>query len=289
MSDAQQDEWKARWLPKGLPSGLLDEMIAEANAEYETELGVWKFNNFANVLVHVTDVDLEENEFYIYIVQRAETVFFGEGTYSKDWSFTQVPCTEIVFQVFKMHVGESITAIGYGFSLETISKDTDVNVTISAICETPPPTPQLTTANLLVNQNFELGNLNGWTLVGEYSHIDHHQYCTEHSGAWQCYLYWNGYLEQTLIIPLWRGWCTIFTVCFQAGYDIPNSRITLYFNDSTSRSIHVFSAGWVKFNLLTAIADEGGLLFPEGKILTKIRFTPDSTQSITVDDVRINE
>jgi hypothetical protein len=67
MSNTEQEEWKKKWLPKGLPETLLDEMIAEANAEYETELGVDKFNNYAIVKVNVLDYPiLDKNGLIAY-------------------------------------------------------------------------------------------------------------------------------------------------------------------------------------------------------------------------------
>ena len=133
MSSPEQEQIKTKYLALGLPESLIDAMIAEANIEYETDIGVEQFNRYANVKVFVDDVDLLEGEFYLYIIQRANTIFYGEGTLSAEWDFAQVPCTEIVFQVFKMFVGETLTIHGYGYSIVTVSKEMSVIVTIGAI------------------------------------------------------------------------------------------------------------------------------------------------------------
>lgn len=128
MSQPEETQWKNKWLDKGLPETLLDEMIDEVNAEYDTELGVWYFHRYAQVRVNVLGEELTTNEFYLYIIERAEQVFYGKGTLEDTQVFAQVPCTEIVFQVFKLHVGEVISVKAYGYTIQTIKADDIVTV-----------------------------------------------------------------------------------------------------------------------------------------------------------------
>jgi len=280
MTEEQQANWKSRWILKGLPETLLDEMIAEANTEYETELGVWYFNRYAQVKVSVIGDSLDTNEYYLYIIERADTVYYGKGSLDSYELFPQVPCTEIVFQVIKIYVGETLQIKGYGYTIATISKDSEIEVTVEDVC-TP---PDFKTLSVLINANAEMASWAGWTVVGAYHQVDHHQYCGSHSGEWQFYLYWDGYIEQELLFPVYRGWLDIFTVCL-----LNLGKVTLYFNDDTSKDLTVNNPSFTNMNLLTANADGGGLLFPADKWLTKIRFTPTPTNSLTVDDVRFNE
>lgn len=280
MTEEQQTNWKNRWVLKGLPEQLLDDMINEANTEYETEMGVWYFNRYAQVKVTVTDDELETGDFYLYVIQRADTVYFGKGSLESSELFVQVPCTEIVFQVIKMHVGETLQIKGYGYTIATVSKDAEIEVSVSDVC-TP---PDFKTLSVLINANAEMASWAGWTVVGAYHQVDNHQYCGSHSGSWQFYLYWDGYIEQELLFPVYRSWLDIFTVCL-----LNLGKVTLYFTDDTSKDLSVNNPTFTNTNLLTANADGDGLLFPEGKWLKKIRFTPTPANSLTVDDVRMNE
>lgn len=133
MSQPEQEVWKNKWLDKGLPETLLDEMIDEVNAEYATELGVWYFHRYAQVTVNVLNDTLETNEFYLYIIERASQVFYGKGSLETTEIFNQLPCTELVFHVFKLHVDEVITVVGYGFTVFTLKSDSYVDVTVSPV------------------------------------------------------------------------------------------------------------------------------------------------------------
>jgi hypothetical protein len=147
MSETQQEDWKERWTYKGLPETLLDAMILEANAEYETEIGVWKFNNYAIVKVIVDGDTIVGNDFYVYVVQRANKIFMGEASQISSWIFPQVPCTEIFFSVYKLNSDSGVVIKKFGYTVETVTKNMDVHVTLDSYLPTE--------NNLWINGTFE--------------------------------------------------------------------------------------------------------------------------------------
>ena len=149
MSLPEQTEWKNRWLQKGLPETLLDDMITEANAEYDTELGVWFFHRYAKVTVNVLDDELAEDEFYLFIIERADEVFYGHGSIEPTQIFPQVPCTEIVFEVYVLKYTDVLTVQRFGYSIVTVTKDMDVDISVSVVGE-PLVAPSTLIGNIAV-------------------------------------------------------------------------------------------------------------------------------------------